>query len=418
MPPPAILQNPVEQISRKLTQHAIPNAVILKTAETARILETRVKTGKLDKMDRKETRAAVLLELVYRQETKKRLPWKDLASAVGMKVANLEQLQLKINNYLQTPSRPGAGRTTASSSSTLRHGGGTLAALRAQQHHQQLQGPPSRKRPLAPTTRRSARVAPTGTIRTTTNPENHRRLEALAIRLSVHLMDLHGSCKKARQLLLDIQDYVDHNPQFSASDRRGMQYDLRRYEAAYEAAALYYVTCPASSGKTASKSRRARDDTNDEDRAQSAMTLDDLADASTEFSFLELKQVLPNVLDMGDKIAAKTKDALSSFQAKRPRTDVASQRQPDAAQNTKDDEDDNLVPEMEDLPDESQVLKEAVAAFPEWRENVLSQALERARKSLVEDAAGDEESPKSALSNSELLARAADDIIRKHGLLP
>ena len=74
---------------------------------------------------------------------------------------------------------------------------------------------------------------------------------------------------------------------------------MHRYGPAYEAAALYCVTSRNNTGK-ATKSRKRGED--DEPDMEQRMDLHELAEASTEFTYLELKQVLPHVMETVDKM--------------------------------------------------------------------------------------------------------------------
>jgi hypothetical protein len=71
-------------------------------AETQRILQVKVRTGTLGKLDRTDTRAAVLLAHTMRLASQQ-IPWKELAAAVSVKhVSALQEFQ-QLLHYLQPP---------------------------------------------------------------------------------------------------------------------------------------------------------------------------------------------------------------------------------------------------------------------------------------------------------------------------
>lgn len=377
MPPKYQLESPVEMLAKKLTSVHIPKEAIRKAAENARILETRVRTGNLGKIDRPNTRAAVLLEIAYRQETKSHLPWQILASAVNVKVLQLEQLQQSLNNYLQAPSIRG---TLHDPIETLQR---PAAAARMEQRlstqvqaiQKQIAG---HKRPLNlehfrqtiedDSRRRSSRSK-------TAEPDP-RRLENLAIR--VQILDHHKVCKLAKQFFDDMTNWVSHDPSLSESDRRGQLYDFIRYGPAYEAAALYCI-------------------------ADGELQLDDLVNASTEFTRLELKQVLPFVKEMFKKLKShevtNRKNASSNKDIDSSHIDAM--------------EVDYLVNTQQAIQAEKTAREnEEAARFLEWRQIQLEHAMNQARISM-----SDRDEQVTESSDAEVLAFAADDILRKYGIL-
>ncbi|GAX10309.1 hypothetical protein FisN_3Lh512 [Fistulifera solaris] len=342
--------NPVERLAEILTKnHAvdISKEVIRKAAENVRILETRVKTGSLGKYDRSNTRAAVLLELAYRQETKSRLPWQKLEKAVNIKTLHLEQLQQCLNNYLQQPSTLSIQQYLPIKRSTQ------VQAIR-----QQLA-----KRPIEERRRSS---------RSTTAQADGRRIEDLAIRLQI--LDSAKACQLAQQLFDQMMQFVINNPSMSESDRRGQLYDFVRYGPAYEAAALYCVADVA---------------------------LEDLIDASTEFTRLELKQVLPFVKDTYHTL-------------KQPNTMIRQRKRP--LPEKEDAMEVDSIPEIEPAMPEEDTFRqredeeEQDSRFLEWRQLQLESAMDQARSQLRSDNSIDNH------TNSQLLALAADDILRKYGV--
>lgn len=232
-------------------------------------------------------------------------------------------------------------------------------------------------------------------------------LPELVIRLTGFWSDPHGILLRTTQLLEDIHSYYDknyitttttnttggsggtrHNKRTTvsannATERRGHFYDLQRYAAAYEAAALYHVAAtrstnhthiststensnsnnnsnrgvdemggsdvaslPARTRKSTQGKKRAPTTINDEalnphdDEASSSsvhhhrehsslsnrslniqqqqqqdmifrpLQLDDLMEACSKFTYLEVKQVLPRVQELARKIAERDRQLL------------------------------------------------------------------------------------------------------------
>lgn len=387
MPPKFQLANAVEILAAQLTSLHIPKEAIRKAAEHVRILETRVKTGSLGKTDRPNTRAAVLLELAYRQITKSRLPWELLASAVHAKVLQLEQLQQSLNNYLQEPS---STRTTlvsnqpitevprnhvAHSNNNNNNNMEQRLSSQVQAIRKQIAG---QKRPLhLGEFRQSIEVdARRRSSRTKTPEADSQRMEDLAIR--VQILDSSQAWKRAKQFFDDMTKTVANDPSLSESDRRGQLYDFVRYGPAYEAAALFCV-------------------------ADGDVQLEDLVKASTEFTRLELKQVLPFVKDAYQKL---------KHQNKTRKKNVA--RDVDGARNNVM-EVDTCIQIDQDLEEQEKARElEEEARFVKWRQLQLETAMEQARIRMSDDPTM---ASTTCYSDSEVLAFAADEILCKYGLL-
>jgi len=413
-----MLHTAIEQIASKLASavNDISDTVVQKAAEHLRVLETRVTTGKLGKADRKESRAAVLLDLAYRQETGKRLPWNSLAAAIGVKVANLDQLQQKINNYIHDPHRV----TSATSSQTVAvasteklpvatsHSGKKRARSDQPSSSSSLN---DRNRTTRVTGSHSHQAA-------SAHNNNGDRIDALAIRLSDHLIDPHGACKRARQLLADMRDWIARDPSLSASARRGEMYDLQRYARAYEAAALYVVSSTPQhlAGNNSNSTNRTRrnqeDDDEQEGGEQRPMELDDLMDASTEFTNLELKQVLPHVVKMAEILASQRRKKPAPVYKVPTELGAEGIIEDDKVETSGASTVDDLVNDVDELHVDAPGKKER--EFLEWRERILSEVVTETRKDL-ENAKG--QSGDSDFSDSAVLALAANDILRRHGLM-
>jgi hypothetical protein len=350
--------NPVERLAESLTKNYavdIPKAAIRKAAENVRILETRVKTGSLGKYDRPNTRAAVLLELAYRQETKSRLPWQKLEKAVNIKALHLEQLQQSLNNYLQQPS---------TQMTSIQHPPKPMEyklSTQVQAIRKQLAG---QKRPIE--RRRSSRSK--------TAEADLRRIEDLAIRLQI--LDSAKACQLAKQFFDDMTQWVSNNRSMSESDRRGQLYDFVRYGPAYEAAALYCVADVA---------------------------LEDLVEASTVFTRLELKQVLPFVKDTYHTL----KQQNTTSQRKRSLPEKEDAMEIDTLPEIEPDMQQGEICRQQ----QQQQEEEEDNRFLEWRQLQLESAMDQARTQLRND------DPNIPYTDSQLLAFAANDILRKYGVL-
>jgi hypothetical protein len=393
--PPDILQNAVDQIAAKMKE-TIPSAVLEKTAEQLRILETRVKTGTLGKYDRQLTRAAVLLELNFRQAASEsgKLPWESLAAAAGSKGANLQQLQQLIGNYMQQPSRQARKSIPMQSTSTS-----TLSSS-------------PRKRP---------HTAPYRTLRTgiahrsdDTESSSHQRLAELSIRLAQRLNDPHGACLAARHLLSAMTQAI--NSHSSVHERRGRLYDLQRYRPAYEAAALFFVTTRGTSVVSGKRKVRDDDDSDEVASEQRPMDLNDLVDASTHFTYLELKQVLPNVVEMARLMSTDKKtnmDFFAEMQAGKsvPKKNTTGSVRVDAELLLQSSDDPGAQPHDDD--DDVGIFRDEMAASTrrlllQWQVEILSDACTRARQSLSID---------ESCSESKALQKAADDVLQKFGVV-
>ena len=379
MPPKYQLANAVEILATKLTSIHIPKEAIRKAAENVRILETRVKTGSLGKTDRPNTRAAVLLELAYRQETKSRLPWPILASAVNEKVLQLEQLQQSLNNYLQDPST----RTAPIPTELPRKPDAVVYNMEQRLSNQvqairkQIAG---HKRPLhlGQFRQNIEDDARRRSSRSKTAEADPRRMEDLAIR--VQLLDPSKACQRAKQFFDNMTNCASNDPSLSESDRRGQLYDFVRYGPAYEAAALHCV-------------------------ADGDLQLEDLVQASTEFTRLELKQVLPFVKDAYQKL--KKQNIISKRRAVPVKVVEASLSHAMEV--------DRLMKVDHDTHEQEKARKmEEEARFGKWQQIQLESAKEQARI-LMRDREGQEVAP--TYSNSEALAFAADEVLFKCGIL-
>lgn len=458
MPPNYILQNVVERVAEALHKQQpdlqIPAAVIRAASEQYRRLETRVRVGSLPHGDSQERRAVVLLEACARHGTGQRLlSWPVLGAAVHVKTtSSLPQLQHVLLNFLQPASagRQPAAQQVGSSAEVV--GGTTAARSRRVRNHVVNYKEDQRG---------AAAAAPLYVPKV---------LPALVIRLAGHLVDPHGTQKLAAQLLNDIHSYYcqDHYGTISsAADRRGHLYDLQRYAPAYEAAALYHIATTVGNtssgaasgaprvGKKAAKKVKTKDealhpddddetganndDNDDQQRQQQDLSeqplrglqLADLMDASTEFTYLEVKQVLPRVRELARKVRRDPKKERDGT-ARAAAQAVAGllQRQPWQLADPPPVKRHGAAParaaahSVADASgraarcsrDDDALPNHAAAAppppppsFADWKVNILSAARDQARR--------DRTAPGDDLSDRQALASAADAVLRKYGLL-
>lgn len=422
--PPSILQNVVEQVVSKLqTQHPglqIPSSVIRQAAEKHRLLNTRVRVGSLPG-DSSEKRAAVLLEWTMRKETGQRvLSWKMLSAAVHVKkTAALQQLQHVLLNYLLQQQQPIL--SAAQKISTVNNKSRSLRNRNHAVNYKDSQVVSAKKQ-----------VATATLI-----VYKPKILQELVIRLAGHLVDPHGVQKQVIGLLEAIHGYYDTSPS-SATERRGHLYDLQRYAAAYEAAALFHIVSTTTARSSKSRAERVttinpkpktkerwstRNDEalNNSDEEEDGigpdepvheatqsfrpLQLNDLVEASTDFTYLELKQVLPRVQELAEKIAAN--------QAKKERSrDVLNDNPPSskkqkttASSATSIDANAILDSALLSSSNSDTTKDDTGYSFDEWKEQVLSNVREEARENCT-----------TVISDEEATKLAADNVLRKYDL--
>jgi hypothetical protein len=367
MAPPSILHSAVDQVAAKLSVD-IPKEVIQAAKESLRLLETRVKTGKLGKGDKSETRAAILLEYAMRQKLGRKLAVSELATAVGLKKVNLEHLHTIVGNYLQKPAVAASNKRNIPSRQLL----STAAVAQTAGLRQQaaLQAPTQQQQQL--------QVERNGLgLRTRTEQLPQSTVNELAVRLNAHVADPRGVAKAAAQLLVEIRTLILESLQ--VHEKRGSLYDMSRYWPAYEAAAFYYCK--------------------DKD---CDLELEDLVEASNQCTLLELKNhAWPNVKMWAERLHEQKEQQQQTKNNKmtrgsRPVSVSSSSAKDDSGVDEGDDNRDKDVKPASLDPEESLRM---------WREQILSSAIEKARQ-------GHED-----LSENAALAIAADTVLRKHGLL-
>lgn len=464
MPPlPIVLQNNVvdrvvDALHKQQPELQVPAEVVRATSEQYRLLGTRVRVGSLSATDSCERRAAVLLEFCARKITGRRLlSWSVLGAAVHVKnPASLQQFQDIVLNYLHQPSAGTQRRAAAEKSTAAKEG--CQVSLRTRNHLVNYKDCKINKAAVSSNTL-VARYEP-------------KILPELVIRLAGHLVDPHGIQKLTVQLLQGIHAYYD-NPEAGANcsvvERRGHLYDLQRYAAAYEAASLYQVVTTmgnlggdvdssaamltANNNKKSKKKgdcRKTKDEAfhaEDEDMMPlyeqpqqqqeqqqlhhlRPLELSDLVDASTEFTYLELKQVLPRVQELGREILEANQKQQRFEDSKQHATESRKrqpQRQASNHPHTQNDDDRPSIHELKTIAAPGtehrssrnrigdDFIVPARPTFTEWKTQIISAARHQACGMLHGADDGDNV---PIMTDREATALAADHVLRKYGLLP
>jgi hypothetical protein len=407
------------------------------------------------------------------------LSWSLLGAAIHVtKTSTLSQLQHQLVHFM-TPTTTTTTTTTATATSISTNPRGCTETTR-----QSL-----RTRPLVQYQQSSVAAAAAA-------PEPHL-LPTLVLRLAGHLLDPHRVLQQARQLWFDLQSYYDDHSLFkqpslhaatNATERRGHLYDLQRYAAAYQAAILYHVAVTTSNNTVGGGTRgsgtsvrptahpkpnptkrkfskwndealnpddvsgpatvnhhhdngASERDTETSTTVQRPLQLTDLVEASIEFTFLELQQVLPRVQELAGALKEKreavngtSKEAASlrkSGGAKQQRVVVDSQTQsakrrshaPGAPLTNSSDAHADKSHGRTTTPgpqrvrdgqgrsngdgavDPSHTLVSPSLSFYDLKDELLTSARNQARQN---DA---------TLTDNDAIACAADAILRKHGIL-
>jgi hypothetical protein len=479
--------------------YRIPKSIVRAASEQYRILATRVPVGSISNgiVDSAERRAAALLEYCARRmpaaisnnsgsaatAATQPLPlsWSLLGAAIHVtKTSTLSQLQHQLVHFMtQTSTTTATTKTSISShqrstSSSSNRAGEKRQSLRTRPMVQYKQG-----------------VTAQSTNETTVAAPEPHLLPTLALRLSGYLLDPHRVLLQARQLWCDLHSYYDHAssgtvaPAADANERRGHLYDLQRYAAAYQAAILYHVAVTTNSNSTVGgasgttvrpvqskakpATKRKFSKWNDEalhpddvsgrtttanhhdngseqasETSASATTMErhlqltDLVEASSEFTYLELKQVLPRVQELavaikkrshdrgGQSLNRANKEAASLRQSRGatqlPVSAAASRSQSAAAPFTTNPSDKSNDRTASSDPqrfgdghgrsnrdgdvDSSRTLVSPSLSFYDLKKELLTSARNQARQS---DA--------TPMTDDKAIACAADAILRKHGIL-
>jgi hypothetical protein len=159
--------------------------------------------------------------------------------------------------------------------------------------------------------------------------------------------------------------------------------------------------------------------------------------ASTEFTFLEIKQVLPHVKEMADKIqderAQKRSLAViggaaaapSKMTPSPPQRNIATTTTATGTSNSRIQKDRGDVGDTETVAPprtEAEQWQDDLRSFDEWKQEMLVQALEQAQRDLVSgqvEGLLDETFADAAneYTREQALVRAADTVLQKYGLL-
>ena len=320
MAQPRILQSVVEKVAAKLE---IELDSLEQVENDFRISKTRVAIGGLPQ-DSLDNRAAVLLQ------SHKRIPWKQVAKAVGVGTVKLQKLQNALRNYLLSAPTDTGPRTVGTQPSTA-------AKRRGTRHREPLY-----------------------------NPQN---ISVICFRLAGFLADPGGTEQRARQLLARIHAY--RPPSSDAEQFRAYRYDLQRYAAAFEAAAVYCIEHGSSSSSGGGNSM--------------LLTFDELVEASHAATLLEVQQIVPRVkelmqaldwgkpqLKQGSASTTKATRKRAAPSSKQPNASkkASSIKQPSAAKGR--------VNNTEEVPSTTTVVSRTEEdIFQEWKEQIFQSAIER-----------------------------------------
>jgi len=407
------------------------NNIIVRTQEEFRFLERRV-PQKLGTVDAKELRAACLLEFVFREEkgSGSRLSTKVLAKSLGTSKSNFDKLHSRIGNFRG----PGTNTERCSqqlSSSSANNTSGTSTS-------------------------------------TTTIPR-------LCFRLVSLLDDPNAVCLRAERLFEEMKAYVDT---LKGARKKDQETDMKRFQAAYEAAILYHVVSEFSprrlaarvtaqqylkrrkQGIRASIQRHVRpgesqllagNNSDQEDEHTRPLEINDIVDASSSFTIKEFKPVLnhvekliqemedakakaaekepPKTTTTTSKAAARAKSKASNKKGKTKSVATllgASKRKRAASMDSFDDDDDD-----EDGKSRSKILRlndeeaDENDESAEEKQELEVPTFQAWRQDTLADALGAarkelEETtfiPRTQISDSVALSAAADSVLRQFGIL-
>jgi hypothetical protein len=477
-------QNVVERVAEALKQQQpcidLPVAVIRAASEKYRLLELQVRVGSIQlqpasQKDTSERRAAALLEYCTRQHELKddrtplQLPWPALAAAVRTKSHQpIQQLQHILVNFLQpTTLSKTAGRkrpNQVGNSSQNNTGLDIGRTLRHRMHSISYKDGIVASSGHTKVT--NGTFVPSGASEIKYTP---KILPELVIRLTGYLYDPHGVQTQTTQLLAGIHAYYENDHHFlevhqadhadddpsrytNTAERRGHLYDLQRYAAAYEAAALYHVATwnyhnhhdntheGAEHGKKGNKrpkqgpARKGKDEAlnlDDEDgdeidpdegetfdaycdaksgKSSGGLQIDDLMEASNEYTYLEIMQVLPRVQALAKKL--KRFDKISLTNNGRKRTKAHPKVRNDPNQTPRETVKTFVNVEHEDSRSVNEATfksyfdAEPVVPFSLWKQGILSQVKRHAQTANPH------------VSDEMAMAISAKAVLQKYGISP
>lgn len=390
--PPKRRKTAVDILDKVLDTASLPHSIDIASLkqqieEQLRVLNVRAPVKQLGKGDSVESRKLVLLEQILKTDVP--LKTQRLASAVGMKAKDFETLSFKVAQYSNAPSTRSSKKRSRSSSSSQK----------------------SRNN-----------------VNNTNNNAATSTIPALSIRLGSQVHDSHGFARRAQQLLKDMEQYISSTLTISTQKKRGYLQDMQRSRAAYEAACFYLV---ARGKKMKKATTRSSDDALQGEEEDTQLSIQDILDASNSVSASEFRGILPTVEkfaddmeDGGKKVAASSKqDAGGPVKRKRGKPRKGSEQQ---RNSTVDGVARALLEGVEDAAASNDTKRQRVSSiaettptfvyspkFLEWKKRVLQETCDRT-KQLMSEEQGDD---MASISDSDAMQRAADEILRRSGLL-
>jgi len=422
--------------------------LVRSTQEALRLLQTRVPVGRLGKIDRQELRVAVLIDHVLRrqrqennnnkntrlgstgrgsgnsQETKS-LQLQQVARVMRVKLKDLQQLHSIIGNYdydlygqqKQVGNTTKARATTAtratmvtaissSSSSSNKPTKKKRSLTEALEERKRQQSQQQQQRPRRTLDCQSLLLHNNNNNNNNT-ANNNNILPDLIIRLSLYIRD--DTARLLQKTQAALRDLVTQQhstaTKLSASERRGQEYDLRRFWPAYQAAMLYYMVTNTNGGSNAMTSgdpsnnnhNGSSEHTNHDEETSLALKLDHLCEASSAFTYMEVKEKLPFIQQW-----ARDRKKEEEEQANKKKKKGACATTKNAKKAQHNDHDSSAMDDDEPT---------AAISFQEWKAHILEGALRDA-------AAAMDPSRKSTTTatRSECLQWAADKVLQKYGL--
>ena len=386
MPPKSRKSVVVDILDKVLDTASLPHSVDIASLkqeieEQLRLLNIRAPIKQLGKGDSVESRKLVLLEHSLRS-SKHDVSLKTLASAVGIKVAAFESLSFRVSQYMDVAFKSERkARASFSQPSSL----------------DSQSGNPTK------------RAASTSTI------------PALSIRLGSQVHDSHGYAQRAQKLLKDMEDYITSTSTISSQKKRGYLQDMQRSRAAYEAACFYLV----ARGR---KMRKIRGDDNvEQEEADAQLTVQDIIDASSSVSASEFRDIMPTV----EKFASELEDRQKK-DSKQPASGGSKRKRGRSRKNApergepKVDEAARALLEGVEGAATSDTKRVKVSTvkdmtpvfvynpkFLEWKKRKLQETCDEMKAAIAWEKGTDMES----ISDGDALKRAADEILRRHGLV-
>jgi hypothetical protein len=224
--PRPLHQSVVESVLSKLptaARQGISKDLLTTANDQFRVLGIKApQQGQLGKGDSQESRAALILERVFRMDgSMQKLDLGVLAKAVLISRPHLEKLQLKVDNYLTET------KTAKSSQASSNRGDIGRASLGV--YSNELVSHRSRRGAQGP------------------KPSS---IPQLSIKLGSFVDDSHGIGHKAQQLYNDIDTYMKTSPLINEHTRRDHKGELLRHQAVYEAVCFFLVANATSSHTT------------------------------------------------------------------------------------------------------------------------------------------------------------------------